>query len=206
MARSPCGARLDVEETARRGANRKGNAMRTLKILAVFVLAIAWTGASMAEDVAKLSVGTHNVRGDVVIDTDTAVGDTVAYELGYSVFCDENYELALVLLVQDDRDVERQGISFSIEQNLPTGLPLIPYLGASVGYGWIDTNDDNPEEDGVFARATAGLKLFLRPNLAATASAHYSVALANDQLFLDDSSTGLDDKNLEFAFGLRVYF
>lgn len=180
--------------------------MRTLKILAAFVLAIAWAGSSVADEVADLSVGTHNVRGDVVVDTDTAVGDTIAFELGYSVFHDENYELGLLVLIQDDRNIERQGISFSIEQNLPTGFPLVPYLGASIGYGWIDTNDDNPEEDGVFARATAGLKLFLRPNIAATAAAHYSVALANDQLFLDDSSTGLDDKNLEFAFGLRVYF
>ncbi len=160
----------------------------------------------MAEEVARLSKNTHNVRADVVVDTDTAVGDTVAYEFGYSVFCDENYELALLALFQDDRGIQRQGISFSIEQNLPTGLPIVPYLGAAIGYGWIDTKDDNPEEEGVFARATAGLKLFLRPNIAATAAAHYSVAVKNDQIFLDDSSTGLDDKNLEFAFGLRVYF
>lgn len=180
--------------------------MRKLSILAACLASFSLVTAVVADEVAMLEDDTQGVRAEAVLDTDTAIDDTVAFEIGYTAFYDPNYELALLLLIQDDQDVERQNLALSIEQNFPFGWPVVPYLGAAAGYGWIDTNDDNPEEEGIMARATGGVKLFLRPNIAINAAALYSASLTNDQIFLDDTRTGLNDKNLEYAFGLRVYF
>lgn len=179
--------------------------MRKLLILAI---GACMTATLTAANAGHFDAGTHSVRVEALIDEDYVDGSSVGWELGYGVFCDENYELALLLMLEDDGGVEQQSLSFSIEQNFPCGLPVVPFLSASAGYHWLDTDESalDPnrfsDQSSFFARAGAGLKFFLADFVALTGSAEYSVA--SKDVFIDDSDA--EDSNVEFGVGVRFYF
>lgn len=179
--------------------------MRKLLILAI---GACMTATFTAANAGTFDAGTHSVRVEALIDEDYVDGSSVGWEIGYGVFCDENYELALLLMLEDDVSIEQQSLSLSIEQNIPFGCPLVPFLSASAGYHWLDTDESAQDPDrfsdqsSFFARAGVGLKLFLADYMALTGSAEYSVA--SKDVFVDDSDA--EDSNIEFGVGVRFYF
>ena len=185
--------------------HREDVAMRKLLILVLGVFMTTLTPANAGDYFEK---GTHSARVEALIDEDYVDGSSVGWEIGYGVHCDENYELALLLMLEDDVSIEQQSLGISIEQNFPFGWQLVPFLGATAGYHWLDTDETEHDPDrfkdksAFFVRAEAGAKFFLADWVALSASAEYSVSSA--RVFVDDSDA--EDSNIEFGIGARLYF
>lgn len=179
--------------------------MRKLLILALGVFMTTLTPANAGDYFLK---GTHSARVEALIDEDYVDGSSVGWEIGYGVYCDDNYELALLLMLEDEASIEQQSLGMSIEHNFPFGWELVPFLGATAGYHWLDTDESvhDPErfkdKGAFFARAEAGVKYFLMDWFALAATAEYSISSAN--VFVDDSDA--EDSNIEFGIGARFYF
>ena len=118
-------------------------------------------------------------------------------------------DLAIFFAHLENDDMETQRIGLSLQENFPIswGIPLVPYAGAGIGYGWIDvdgTGPDAPDIDksGLLLRAEAGALLRLCDYFAISAGARLN--FSSKEIFLDKKD--LEDTSWDFAFGARFYY
>ena len=164
--------------------------MKRLPAVLAAVLALA-SSPLVAE---RADQGTAEIGGAFVYDTDTPAGDTLRLDLlggEFSLANDDNAKLfALSATLERDFEV---GDADSI-------TPLIPYLGAALGYASADYKEHD-SESGIVLGLRAGLKVMLTGSLALDFSVHANFASA-DVYFDDDGPSSSD---IALRIGLRTF-
>ncbi|MFN4143775.1 outer membrane protein [Aestuariivirga sp.] len=77
-----------------------------------------------------------------------------------------------------DDDASFSTVLGNVYFDIPTGEMLTPYLGAGLGYGWAEQNDE--DEDGIAFGLMAGVGVSLTENLTADVGYRYRQILSED--------------------------
>ena len=120
-------------------------------------------------------------------------------------------DLAFFVAHVENDDMETQRIGLSVQENFPIplwGIPLIPYAGAGIGYGWLDVDDKgrtghDTDRGGLLLRAEAGALLKFCDYFAVSAGARLN--FSPKEIFLDGDGDR-EDTSWDFAFGARFYY
>ncbi len=105
-------------------------------------------------------------------------------------------------------DVSNYGLGVFGEYNLlrtnaVSFKSVVPYIGADLGLSWTNTDLPGQEDQNALVFVPkVGLKWFFRDYVAV--DANFFVAMATDDIYLNDNS--LESTDVGMKFGLRVYF
>jgi opacity protein-like surface antigen len=154
-----------------------------------------------------LQQGHHELALNVSPDFEGAVGDMLFFEAGYGVFALDNLLVrgtASYTLIEDVAPPasDYRAIEFDLvgEYHIDFGSPLVPYLGADMG--WRRIKFGAIHENGVVFGARGGLKYFLADNVALDFHVVYKGATRD--VFINDYES--EDTDLSSLLGLRVSF
>ena len=143
------------------------------------------------------------LSGNAVIDSSSELN----LEVKYGYFVRDAWEVGATVgsgLKKDDFSL--QGGVFT-EYNFNHTGKWVPFVGASTRIGSVNLKDDrfNADEDltAWVVGLSAGVKYFLRPGVAITASAGYDYSFG-DNFF--GTVNDFADAAIDVKFGLRVYF
>lgn len=152
----------------------------------------------------------QSVRLDYVYAEDVGSEDAHGVEIAFGTELYEMDDVAVYFLYQDNDDMDAQQLGLSIQEHFPITswtIGLEPYVGAGVGYGWLDVNDGREyiDADGgaLVGRVEAGAVLRVCNFFAFNAGARYNVA-AND-IFLNGHG-GAQSSQWTFVLGGRFYY
>ena len=120
-------------------------------------------------------------------------------------------DVAVYFMHMGNDDMEAQQLGLSIQQHFPIPnweVPLVPYLGAATGYGWLDIDGPNAagadtDKGGWVARLEAGAIFRLTECFALHAGARLN--FSTHGVFLEDDG-GTEDTQWNFAVGARYYY
>ena len=172
-------------------------------------------GTAQAEFLAK---GTQSIRLDYLWQDDAGQGDSDwdGVEVGVGTAVYELDDLAAVYGHMENDDFETDRLLLSAEEHYPMSwMPeqLVPFLGAGIGYGWLDidgkgTPADDLDRSGWMARGEAGLRILFCDYFGLNLSARLNYS--THEIFPDGSSAPgggeLEDTSYDFAFGVRFFY
>ena len=151
----------------------------TMKKVAVFMLSFAcFATCGFAEWLEK---NQQTIRLEYVVADDvgseTAHGAEVAF--GKALYALDDVAIFATHLENSDMEAQRLGVSF--QENFPISgwdVPLIPYAGVGIGYGWLDVDNgsaDGSDKDrsGFLLRVEAGALVKLCDSFAISAGARF---------------------------------
>jgi opacity protein-like surface antigen len=185
------------------------------RVAMVMAMAIGVVGSVVAQNADQgitpnIDAGTKEIRlhgsydGDTPLDYELSLGGAYGY-----FFCD-GLELALELAVENNDLLTLFEVGAVVEYNLATGGPWVPYVGLGAFYVGAEADDDyyNDPDSGLdadtgVAKAMAGVKYFIRNDIAISVRADYSVAA--DDLYVDEDGKQ-DDSNFKTVLALRYYW
>lgn len=98
-------------------------------------------------------------------------------------------------------DIIQDALVISIEERYDIFRGLRPYAKAGVGYMWSD-RDNESNQAGVFAEFGGGIIIPFGAGLRFFAEG--SVQLGDSKLWIDNGE--LDDHNVQFTSGIRLYY
>lgn len=175
--------------------------MKRLPAVLAAVLALA-SSPLVAE---RADQGTAEIGGAFVYDTDTPAGDTLRLDLLGGYFVADGWLLGGEFSLANDDNAKLFALSATLERDFEVGdadsiTPLIPYLGAALGYASADYKEHD-SESGIVLGLRAGLKVMLTGSLALDFSVHANFASA-DVYFDDDGPSSSD---IALRIGLRTF-
>jgi len=176
------------------------------KWLVLAVAAMLTSAAFAAEDAGvtpNLDKGTKVLEGAGSIDGDTPLGTDVQLQLGYGYFIADGIEVAGIGGFSDNDEFTTYNVGARIEYNLVLDSEVVPFVGAGVLWVGSEVDETDESNDTAVGRFSAGLKWFIRNDVALTFSAVYDIAA--DDIFVDEDGE-LQDDNFSGLFGIRYYF
>jgi len=163
---------------------------------------VMMTAAASAEFLLKDS---QSVRLDYVFDDDLGPDDGHGFEIGFGTAVFELDDLAIAYTYIDADAVDHQQLVLSAHEYYPIrDFPVVPFVGAAIGYGWTDISGTESDPDALVMRLEGGAAIRLCDYFSLFASARFNYATSD--IFPDDSLTNLRDTNWNFAFGARFYY
>ena len=178
-----------------------------MKKVAVMMLSFACLAANGFGEWLEKDQNTIRVEYIYADDVGTESANGVEVAFGKALYPLDDFAVFVAHLENDDMETQRLG--FSVQENfpIPWGIPLIPYAGAGIGYGWLDVdgggpNGDDVDKSGLLLRAEAGALLKLCDNFALSAGARLN--FSSKEIFLDDRDR--EDTRWDFSFGARFYY
>lgn len=174
----------------------------------VMVVAAMLTSASFAAEstggvTPNLNEGTKVLEGSGSIDGDNPLGTDVQLQLGYGYFIADGLEVAAIGGFRDNDEFTTYDVGGRIEYNFVLDGPVVPFVGAAVLWAGAEADDSNESNDTTVGQFSAGLKWFIRNDVALTFNAVYSIAA--DDIYIDEDGN-LEDDNFTGLFGIRYYF
>jgi len=173
----------------------------------VMAVAAMLTSAAFAAETTgvtpNLDKGTKVLEGSGSIDGDTPQGTDVQLELGYGYFIEDGIEVAAIGGFTDNDNFTTYNVGARIEYNLVLDSEVVPYVGAGVLWVGAEADETDESNDTAVGRFSAGLKWFIRNDVALTFSANYEIAA--DDIYIDEDGN-LEDDNFVGLFGIRYYF
>lgn len=163
------------------------------------VLASSWVRA------AALQQGVQELGLSGLIDFDTPDDTLVDIEVSYGYFVADYLEVGGKAGITDDERSTFWGFGGFVEYNFETNTPLIPYVGASLGWagGEVQIDPENDENNSALLFGLeGGAKYFLTETVALTGGLAFDVA--SDDVFPSDD--GVEDINWDLRMGIRFFF
>jgi opacity protein-like surface antigen len=154
-----------------------------------------------ASQAASLKEGTQEIVVNGLFDP-SALGGT-AWSLGgsYGYFIQDNVEVGGSLALADTEDVgSTYDIAAFAEYNFDQGNEVVPFVGASVAYKYLDLEDVD-SDNAVVGTVSAGVKYFLAENVAIRAAANASIA--SEDVYADDDD--VTDNDFNVTLGMAFY-
>jgi opacity protein-like surface antigen len=173
----------------------------------VFAVAAMLAGSALADEngssgvTPNLDKGTKTLEGGGYVNV---MGDEVQIQLSYGQFVADGIELALTAGLTDNEYYMSTELGVRAEYNLYLDSPFVPFV--NVGAVWANAEADGSNIDtdaGVFS-AGAGMKYFIRDNVALAAIGNYLIA--TDDLFIDSEDNEVNDDEFRVLFSVRFYF
>jgi opacity protein-like surface antigen len=180
------------------------------RVAIVMAMVIGLAGSVFAQGVTpNIDAGTKEIRlhgsydGDTPLDYEVSLGGAYGY-----FFCD-GLEVALEMAVHDNDLLTLFEVGAVVECNFATGSAWVPFVGLGAFYVGAEANDDyyndagSVDADTSVAKAMAGVKYFIRDDVAISLRADYSVAA--DDLYVDEDGNQ-EDSNFKTVLALRFYW
>ena len=195
-----------VSERFNRNVYKERNYRMKKKLLLAMTLVLA-ASTSFA---GFLDKETQSVRADYVYDDEAGKDSAHGLELGVGSSLYEMDDVAVYFQYfdNDSMQAQRLGVSFEEYWEIPN-LPLRPFGGVALGWGWMDPTDpqmagDAPESSSFYLGFEGGLNLELTSWFALSGSAEY--LWADRGIFLNEDLTRDDGSDWNFKLGVRFYY
>jgi opacity protein-like surface antigen len=150
----------------------------------------------------SLKEGTQEIVVSGMYDPNSLEGAATAAGLTYGYFIMDSLEIGAGVAYAD---AEAVGTSIDanafVEYNFDLGTPLVPFLGAKVGYQYLDYERVDTDS-AVAGTASAGIKYFLADNVAIRAAMNGSIA--SEDVYSDDDGT-VSDTDFNLTLGMAFY-
>lgn len=179
--------------------------MKKAVIVALSCACLAGTGYA-----EWLVEGQQSLRLDYVYADDSGSESANGVEIGFGTALYELDDVAVYFMHLENDDMEAQQLGVSVQQHFPwpSGIPIIPYAGAAMGYGWLDVDGsgvvaDDPDKGGFLARVEMGLLYKFCDYSALNAGVRLN--FSTHDIFLDDDGS-TEDTMWTFVLGGRIYY
>ena len=177
------------------------------RVAMVVAMAMAVVGSVFAQEIVpNIDEGTKELRISGSYDADTPLDHELSVGGGFGYFFRDGLEVALEMALQDNDLLTLIEVGAFVEYNFETGSAWVPFIGLGGFYIHADADgdfsDDSDADTGV-GKAGAGVKYFIRDDIAISLRADYSFAA--DDVYIDDDGD-LDDTNFKTVLALRVYW
>jgi opacity protein-like surface antigen len=206
-AKDPPPGRIQPHDAVRSGTSvrtsRRERPMAMRWFLAVGVVALVpVTGAQ-----PMTQRGTQELSGHVSPDFEGAIGDMLLAQAGYGYFVRDGLAVRATVayavledVAGEDSDYRMQEVGLAAELHLRRWGPLVPHVGA--GLGWHRSHFGEREESALFYGPRAGVEYFLADNVALDLEVTYKLSSA--AVFINDFVA--EDSDVTTVIGLRVFF
>lgn len=148
-----------------------------------------------------LGSGTSSVEASGVLNV---MGDDVQVQFAYGHFVADGVELAVLGSIRDDDEYMSTELGVRAEYNLLNPSMFVPFLDASVAWADVEIDANNVNTDAALLSVGAGLKYFLRENVALAVSGRY--VFASDDVLYDGEDGTVQADDFRISFSLRYYF
>jgi len=179
---------------------------RVAAAAALIVLSSAAAATAQAPT-PRILEGDQELSVHVSPDFEGAVGDMIDVEAGWGFFVRDRLSLRATLLYEgledvagEDSDYRMQEVGLAAELHLRRWGPLVPHVGA--GLGWHRSHFGEREESALFYGPRAGVEYFLADNVALDLEVTYKLSSA--AVFINDFVA--EDSDVTTVIGLRVFF
>jgi hypothetical protein len=187
------------------------------RVAMVMAMAIGVVGSAFAQAVQSdqgitpnIDAGTKEIRINGSYDGDTPLDYELSLGGAYGLFICDGLEVALEMAVHDNDLMTLIEVGGVVEYNFATGSAWVPFVGLGAFYIGAEANDDyynDPDSgldaDTAVAKAAAGVKYFIRSDVAISLRADYSVAA--DDLYVNEDGEQ-EDTNFKTVLGIRFYW
>ncbi|HMO18163.1 MAG TPA: outer membrane beta-barrel protein [Oligoflexia bacterium] len=173
----------------------------------LFAVVAMWAGSAFAAEkessgvTPNLGKGTNVLEGAGYFDL---MRDDVQLQLAYGQFVADGIEVALVAGLRDNDRYMSTELGVRAEYNLALGSALVPFLSTGVVWADVEADDSNLDTDAAVFSVGAGVKYFIRNDVALALSGSYLVA--TDDIFVDNSDGKLQDDEFRILFSVRFHF
>jgi hypothetical protein len=150
----------------------------------------------------SLREGQQNASLDGHLDVDSVVGTEIALRAGYGQYVRDLIEVGGQVEFADNDFVTRYAISAYGEYNWDLDYFWVPFAGASLGLGGVDSFDGSGDGVGLELGLRGGAKYFLLDNIALTGS--LGIGLSTGDTFDDGGSAESVDVRIDL--GMRYYW
>ena len=132
------------------------------------------------------------------------MADELQLQLAYGQFVADGLEVAVVAGLRDNDAYMSTELGLRAEYNFVADSALVPFLNVGAVWGDAEADDSDLDTSAAVFSAGAGMKYFLRDDVALALSASY--LLASDDLFVDSEDGELQDDDVRLLFSVRYYF
>ena len=177
------------------------------KAWVLFAVAAMFAGSAFAAEkessgvTPNLDKGTKVLEGAGYIDV---MGDELQIQLAYGQFVADGIEVAVVAGLRDNDRYMSTELGVRAEYNLVLDSALVPFLGAGVVWADAEADDSDVDTDAAVGSVGAGVKYFIRDDVALAVSGNYLVA--TDDIYVDSEDGELQDDEFRILFSVRFYF
>jgi len=173
----------------------------------VFAMAAMLSGSALAAEkessgvVPNLDKGTKVLEGAGIMNV---MGDEVQFQLAGGLFVADGFEAAVVAGLRDNDRYMSTELGVRAEYNLVLGSALVPFLNTGVVWADAEADDSGLDSDAAVFSAGAGVKYFIRDDVALAVNGSYLAA--TDEIFVDSDDGELQDDEFRILFSVRFYF
>ena len=173
----------------------------------LFAVSAMLAGSAIAAEKGSSGVTPNLDKGTKVLEGAgylNVMGDELQIQLAYGQLVADGLEVALVAgLLDNDRYMSTE-LGVRAEYNLVRDSALVPFVNAGVVWAAVEADESNLDTDAAVASVGAGVKYFIRDDVALALNGSY--LLATDDIFVDSDDGELNDDEFRILFSVRFYF
>lgn len=175
------------------------------RMIMAAMMAAALAGQVLAQNavVPNINQGTKTLEGSGSFKGNVPGGDEWILQLGAGYFVMDGLEVGGVFGFSDNDITSNYDLGVRAEYNFDLGSPWVPYVGAAALWDHVKVEEGDYDDNTFAGRASAGIKYFLRSDVALFLSANYTKAI--DEIFVDEDLK-TTDYQFSALFGIRYYF
>lgn len=170
-----------------------------MRKLMIVLAAVALATPAMSRVIPE---GTHEVGFAGSLDTESAQGTDVTFAIKYGVYIADQWVIGGAFGVGDNDIATNYEVGLYSEYNWDMEGDWVPYVGLDALWAGTDLDALDDTLDGAVVTPNLGLKYFFNPSVAGFGQVNYSIA--SDDIYTDNEGN-LEDQNVGFVVGLRVY-
>ncbi len=175
-----------------------------------------WFVCAVAAMVASSAFANQMGSGDVTpnLDRGTKVlegagyanlmADELNFQLSYGMLLADGFEVGVVAGLRDSENYMSTELGVRAEYNFVFGSAFVPFVGVGLSWASVEADPNDIDTDAAVFSASAGMKYFIRNDVALAVSGRY--LLATDDIFVDSDDGKAADDEFQILFGIRFYF
>ncbi len=173
----------------------------------VYAVAAMLTGSAFADEMGTSGVTPNLDRGTNVLEGAgyaNVMADEINFQLSYGMLFADGLEVGLVAGLRDSETYMSTELGVRAEYNLQFGSAFVPFLGVGLSWASVEADASDIDTDAAVFSAGAGVKYFIRNDVALAVSGRY--LFATDDIFVDSDDGKAADDEFQILFGVRFYF
>ena len=174
-----------------------------------FVCAVAamLSGAAVADQTGSGGVTPNLDKGTKALEGAgyfNVMADELNIQLSFGKLITDGVEVGVVAGLRDSEQYMSTELGVRAEYNLVLGSAFVPFVGAGISWASVEADDSDIDTDAAVFSVGAGVKFFIRNDVALAVSGRY--LFATDDIFIDSDDGKVADDEFQLLFGIRFYF
>ncbi len=173
----------------------------------VYAVAAMVAGSAFADESGASGISPNLDRGTKVLEGAgyaNVMADEINFQLSYGMLVADGLEVGLVAGLRDSDQYMSTELGIRAEYNLVLGSAFVPFLGAGLSWASVEADPSDIDTNAAVFSAGAGVKYFLRDDVALAVSGRY--LFATDDIFIDSDDGKAAADEFQILFGVRFYF